>query len=138
MKTQVSLFLLLALGACKGDDSESSKSEAPKPAESSQGAASSNEGIAGHCDQISDLSYCTDTPYSSQAWKMLGEQRLADRCNGEYHAKTSCPADARIGSCLAVNKEVLHYYASGNGANTAPLAEAECKEKIQGTWTPVN
>lgn len=126
MKHLRSVTLLLALaaplslGGCGGDDSAAS--------------AQSSSGQTGSCNNVPNLSTCTDLSGDAFA---LGESLQRSMCeagNGTFGSGAGCPSENRIGSCEIGSGQVRRYYSTGGNPYEAEAAQSDCTGLYSGTW----
>lgn len=101
------------------------------------GSASGSMGaVKSSCDQIKDISQCTENGEDAY---MLGEDFVKDLCmileDSTFTPGGTCPTDGRVGSCYDGAGSTTHYYSTGGLGYDGPTAEESCKV-LDGKWTP--
>ena len=132
------IVLAVACTNCaKADDNPVPATKGADPSQATPPSATNaapKQGIAVHCNQIQELGYCTETPYSSPTWEVHGDEGLKERCGTGSYGKADCPREGRVGACIneAGNGEVVHFYGTGNKPRTFDEASAYCADMFAG------
>src|SRR5262245_22262928 len=116
------IFIVAALGACKGGK-----------------GGSAGDGAPWSCDATKDESTCTEWKKLSDADVALKRDNVCHLAGGKGEfAQKACPRDKLVGICASgpgADDDVLYYYATGAKPWTAATARAQVCDKISGTWS---
>jgi hypothetical protein len=113
------LALSSTLFACGGDD---------------EGEAEAQSSTTGSCNNIQNVSTCTDLSGDAFALGESLQQSMCEAANGTYANGGACPTENLVGSCTISGGQVRRYYSTGQLAYQAANAQSDCTTLYSGTW----
>ncbi len=97
-------------------------------------ASGSMGAVKSACDQIGDISQCTENGEDAY---MLGEDFVKDLCmileDSTFTPGGTCPTEGRVGSCYDGAGSTTYYYSTGGLGYDANMAKESCSA-LDGAW----